>query len=119
MNDTMHAVVLTDTQYEKLPQRLRKQLEAAPAGLPDGRELFDYVRASVPRKGNTPPPAFVEVTDRVTALEQELAAARAELHDLVREAYDRGVAASTLGRWANYTPRWIGTILGVKGAGAA
>lgn len=109
----MRTIILTDERFAALPRATRELLDATPAtpALETGPALHEFVRASVPRKGNTPPPAFVEATATVDALEDRLGRARAGLHELIRDAHREGVPQNTLARWSGYTPRWIATIL--------
>lgn len=100
--------------FERQSRRLMRgtnRMKSTITPLPPAAELHEYVRASVPRKGNVPPPAFVEAKARVDDLESQLEAARERMQSLVREAHEQGAPQSTLARWAGYSHRWVSIIL--------
>jgi hypothetical protein len=97
--------MMSDAREVRLQLEPEDRLE-----LPAAPELHEHVRASRPRAGNAPPPAFVEQQLRIAALEAALTLERGHMHRLVREAHRLGAPVNTLARWSGYTPRWIGRI---------
>lgn len=88
--------------------------DAAPPALPGARELHRLARESRVGEDMTTPAAFVELRRRLDEVEAERTRLVADMHGLVREAYDLGVPMSVVSRWSGYAMRWVQNILGKK-----
>lgn len=90
--------------------RLLADYEDAPLALPMARELHEHARRS--RTENDPPPVFPAALEQIRLRETQRQQAIEQLHMLVREAYELGVAMSVLARWSNRSYRWVQKLVG-------